>query len=268
MKQLVMSIALCCALATVYAQSGPMIGLNLNANWFKTRMSPGFSDPIALDNLLSYETSRRFGFGAGLMVGYRFSNRFSVVGQPTILRKGGTHINTENGTWTFSDRTGTPITVPNSLMQWDLQVWAVHVPVIGRVKVLGGDRFGLTVFGGPSFNFSFRGREEQVCIDESRTYPVESNEKVKFGNSRFDQYSGFDVSVLMGTGLEFALDEDGQAKLNIDASWDLGMRNMYTSSRRDYIQSLGSDVIGSRKHRGFLLSAGVSYTFAQEKIKG
>jgi Outer membrane protein beta-barrel domain len=269
MKHIVITIALLCSVATItQAQNGPMVGLTLHSNWFKTRMSPGFADPIALDNQLSYETNRRFGFGAGLKLGYRFSDRFSVGLQPTVLRKGGKITVVENGTWNFVDRAGNLVEVPNSVMSWDLQVWAVHIPLIARVKVLGNERFGLTTFGGLSFNYAFRGREEQVCIDEVRTYPVASNEKVKFGDSRFDQYASFDISIPLGIGLEFALNEDGNARLNIDAGWELGMRNMYSSARRDYIRSQGSDIVGSRKHRGFLLSAGVSYTFAQETIKG
>jgi hypothetical protein len=259
-----MFILLCCVAFCVpaAAQSGFRFGLTLQSNWFKTRMSDGFADPLALANNLTYENSRRFGFGAGLVLGYQFSDRFWVGAEPTVLRKGGVYNEVENGTWTFTDRTGKSVTVPNSIMKWDFQAWAVHVPLLGHVKVLGNDRFGLTAVIGPSFNFNFRGSTEQVCIDSEKTYPV-ADAKHKFGNERFDDYAAFDLSVVLGPGVEVNLDEDGFVKLNVEARWDLGTRTMYTSARRDYLQAQNADIIGTRKHRGFVLGASISYTLGE-----
>lgn len=231
--------------------------LDILANRFRTSMSEGFSDPFAATNMVTYQNKARSGFGIGIGGGYRVNDHFTLIINPLLQRKGTKAQVVENGTWTYTDRAGNEVTVPNSIVNFDELYWAIHVPVMGQVRLPLGERFAFTGIFGPSVNFQFAGKIEQYISDASKNYPVESSD-VRFGKDRFDDYNNIDISAIVGLGMQFALDEEGLWRLDIGARWDIGMMDMYHQARRQYLFDVGPGILGTRKHRGVVFDLGVS----------
>ena len=239
-----------------YSQ-GFTIGILAGINKSRTKINDVYSTYFSRQNEVSLESSGQIGFQGGIRLGYEFGERVMLISDVAFVRKGGVISTVETGNWIITDKTGKEVTVDNGVVKWNERYSSVHVPLLLRVKILGG-RLGLTGTIGPSFNFQFRGKGDVSVEDATRTYSV-SDQKFKFGKDRFDDYNKIDFSLVLGPGLVFNLDEDGYIQLTLDARFDLGLVDMYSSKRRAYLEGINEDIIGSRKHRSTMLTLGFNY---------
>ncbi len=253
-------LSLCCTLllaATTHAQ-GFLIGIEAGVGSHTVKFSESYQDAFVQETGVSYINSRRSGLQGGIRLGWQFNRNFSLSASPTIMQKGTRYETAENGTFEFKDKAGVPF-MAVGFVKWSEQYTAVQVPLLltGRLPLFG-ERFGLTLSAGPSFNFMLSGKGEAVLETQQKTTPLNSY-KIKFGDSRTDDFSGFDASVVFAPGMAFDLDEDGAFRLFAEARFDVGLRDMYTQPRKDFLADDGIDILGTRKMRSSLLTVGVSF---------
>jgi len=241
---------------SVQAQ-GLVIGAIAGINKSHTKINDAFSTGFSRENDVTLETEGRIGFQGGIRLGLDLGERVMLLSDISFVQRGGRMATVETGNWVITDRSGKEIIVDNGIVKWDERYSAVQVPLLLRVKILG-NRLGLTGTIGPSLNFNIAGKGEVTVEDALKSYSV-SDAKFKFGKDRFDDYSKIDFSIVLGPGLTFNLDEDGYVQLTLDARFDIGLVDMYSSKRRTYLEGINDEVIGSRKHRSSMLTLGFNY---------
>jgi hypothetical protein len=141
------------------------------------------------------------------------------------------------------------------------------VPLIARYNLFG-DRFGMHVLGGLSLNFLVSGdyttefieidRNFQTKVNNNPIFPVnvdpstglpegfiyyseefpDNGDDLKFGKADTDHLNNRDISLLLGGGTYFNLNEDGTLRLTLDVRFDLGQTNMYTEARTNYLENV------------------------------
>ncbi len=247
------------ATANAHAQSsGFIFGVEAGFGLHTVKFSDSYQDYFIQETGVSYVNSRRSGLQGGLRFGWQFDRNFAVIAAPSIMQKGTRYETAENGTFEFTDRNGVPFTAVG-FVKWTEQYTAIQVPLLltGRLPLLG-ERFGLTLAAGPSFNFLLSGKGEATLETQTKTTPLDSY-KINFGSSRTDDYSGFDASVVFAPGMAFDLDEQGAFRLFAEARFDIGLRDMYTQERKDFLADGGIDILGTRKMRSTVLTIGVNF---------
>jgi len=247
------------ATVTVQAQdSGFLIGIEAGFGSHTVKFSDSYQDYFIQETGVSYVSSHRSGLQGGLRLGWRFSRNFALAAVPSIMQKGTRYETAENGTFDLEDRNGNTFTAVG-FVKWSEQYTAVQVPLLltGRLPLFG-ERFGLTLSAGPSFNFMLSGKGEATLETQSKTTPLDSY-KLKFGSSRTDDYSGFDASVVFAPGLAIDLDDQGAFRLFAEARFDVGLRDMYTQKRKDFLADGGVNILGTRKMRSTCLTFGVTF---------
>ncbi len=242
---------------TTQAQ-GFLLGIEAGFGMHTVKFSDSYQDLFVQETGVSYINSRRSGLQGGIRLGWQFNRNFSISVSPTIMQKGTRYETAENGTFELTDRNGNSYTAVGYI-KWSEQYTAVQNPVLltGRLPLFG-ERFGMTFSLGPSFNFLLSGKGEAVLETQQKTTPLDSY-KIKFGSSRTDDYTGFDVSVVFAPGIAIDLDENGAFRLFTEVRFDVGLRDMTTQARKDFVADDGIDILGTRKMRSTLLTVGVSF---------
>lgn len=220
------------------------------------KFSNNFVDEFSAfyDGEISYTTSQKLGFQVGAGIGFKTSDKFQLLLMPSYSRQGCKYSSNENALLEVTDNKGNPIEVL-AFATFDETVDAIKVPIVARWN-LGGERFGVTLGAGLSGNYSFKGQRDPIFETESKSYP-EKTQVLKFGSARTDNYRSFDVSTLLHSGVYFVLDEQGRKRLTFSMDYEMGMKNLQTDVRTNFLSAQGIETTGSRKNRSLNFSIGI-----------
>lgn len=242
MKKISITLLTCLVvgLAAVHAQSSVFIGGQGGVNLSKFRYTRDLSELYpSVESLL--------GVNAGVTVGLEIQN-FTLSSGLQYIQKGSKY-----STDTFEDENGTGFLTARERLHF------VSVPLtVGYRKYLG-DRFGLTLAIGPSFNFGLSGK-----IDEETEYfgndVVEpENYQVKFGSGVNDDYKPMQVGFLFSPGMVFVLDRN--SKLTFNITWDSGVSDAF-SQRYKSANGFFDNVQGEVMNRSTIFSVGYERHFS------
>lgn len=259
MKQVIFTIALfTMACLSAEAQYGLFIGLEAGYGRHTVKFSESYQDQFVQLTGVSYNTYRRSGIGGGIRLGYNFSPNFGLFIAPAAHQKGTSYETAENGEFEFTDKNGNPFTAVG-YVKWKEQYTAVNIPLLLRAGLPLGERFSLVFTSGPSVNVMVKGKGEAVIETQDKTIPVDDYE-IRFGKNRTDDYNNLDFSVVFAPGMAFNLDDEGRFRLFAEARFDLGLKDMYTQKRKDFLEAGGIDILGTRKVRSTVFTLGFEYS--------
>ncbi len=259
MKQVIFSLFFSFVFLTADAQeSGPIFGIETQVGRHKLRISDSYQDAFSQVTGVSYNTSKGTGIGGGLRIGYNFGEYFSILLAPSAVQKPIAYETAENGEFEFLDRDGAPFTAVG-FVKWKEVYTSVHIPLMLRATIPIGGRFGLTFSGGGGVNVLVKGKGEAVIETQAKTIPVDDY-TIKFGKSRTDDYNNINASVVFAPGFVFKLDDEGRFRLFVEARFDVGLKDMYTEKRKDFLEAEGIDILGTRKMSSTFFTLGAEYT--------
>ncbi|WP_439584906.1 porin family protein [Dyadobacter bucti] len=155
-----------------------------------------------------WTTSRvKPGLNGGLVFGMEF-NKMAIVSGVSYIQKG-TRSETDN----YNLEGGNV-----GYIKARENTSFINIPLLFRYRFLG-EKFGLTLAAGPSFNIGLSGNlklELQAASGESRS----ESSTVRFGNGITDSYRRFQPAFVISPGVQMPVGERGKLGLNI--VWDLG----------------------------------------------
>lgn len=238
------------------AQAQLVIKADGGINRMRYAFSDNFQDGFIQQYGATYEAKRQTGFQAGLGVGYKFGPVVTLFLESQFVRQGSRVTTEETYDVTVTEKNGSTATVLGFPV-WTEKYTAIHVPLMLQVKPFSG-RFSPILSIGPSFNMNIKGKGEAVLETQTKTYP-NGDYDLKFGNGRTDDYRSFNMAINLRPGLAFNVDEDGIIKLTLEANFSLGLMDMMTSDRKDFLEAGGVEMLGTQKQRGTMFNFGVQY---------
>lgn len=260
MKKILTISLLTLFFASAHAQDIFVRG-SIGLDQWRYKFSSNYQDVFIQNTGATYDAQKRSGFQGGLGFGIAFDDHVSVLLEAHYVQKGSKWTTQETYEVTVTDRSGSTSTVLGFPI-WNERVNAIHVPLLLRVRPFNG-RFSPTIAIGPSFNVAFSGKGGAVIETQDKTYP-NGEYTLKFGSGRTDDYKAFDLSIDIRPGLVFNIDEDGIMKLTLDANFSIGLMDMVSEGRKDFLAAGGIDMLGSQKNRGTLFNLGFEFCPACE----
>ncbi|MFK7925117.1 MAG: porin family protein [Bacteroidia bacterium] len=225
--------------ALLAQESAVFIGVNGGAN------SSSFKHTDDLASLYSTRSSV-IGINAGVTAGIQI-NRYSLTTGLQYLQKGGVY-STDN----FSDNQGTAYYSAKEKLHY------ISVPVVVGYQYPLGERVGLSLAMGPSFNFGLAGE-----IEESTEY-FGSNEEEKgfhtvyFGDGVNDDYRKMQVGFQISPGIYVEL--NSKSRLTMNVVWDSGTQDTFNERYKE-ANSFFDDYRGNQFSRSTMLNIGYEYRF-------
>lgn len=242
MKKLMITLLACLSvgLVAMQAQSSAFIGGQGGANLSKFRYTSDLSE-------LYPGVESLFGVNAGLTFGLEIKN-FTVSSGLQYIQKGSAY-STDN----FEDENGVGFFTARERLHY------VSVPLLLGYRKYLGDRFGISVAIGPSFNFGLGGK-----IDEETEYfgseeTETSNYQVKFGKGVNEDYQPMQVGFQFSPGLIFMLDRN--SKLTFNVTWDAGLSDSY-SKRYKNANDFFTTYDGDQMNRSTIFTIGYERHFS------
>jgi len=224
-------------------------------------------------------TSKIQGFQGGARVGINLGARISIITEFIYAK----HIASYQ-----TDLTPEIVRTGNGVYQncssgrrsWDIGVTGFTVPVYGRVKIIGGDKFGVFLTAGLSFRklsakgtyetsykpdgttgitvesknnqifdvYNVNNPAETGHIYYSAQFPANSQtEDLTFGANKENNYAAFSTNLMLGSSMRYVIDEEGKFALTLDFSWQKGLTNMFSKERIGYLSSLNPTAVRQYK---------------------
>lgn len=247
---------------------GPLVGANKSAFKFSK-----FEDEYLKFTAVGFQyssTSKFQGFQGGVRAGINLGSRISLIGE-FIYAKHNASYQTDLTPEIVRTGNATYQNCSSGRRSWDIGMTGFTVPVYGRVKVIGGDKFGFFVTGGLSFRklsekgtyetsykpdgttgITVESKNNQIFgvynvnnpletghIYYSAQFPANAQtEELTFGPNKENNYAAFSTNLMLGTSLRYVIDEDGKFALTLDFSWQKGLTNMFSQERIGYLSSL------------------------------
>ena len=260
MKNLFFAIAFTIALSQlVFSQQGGgepgfLIGTKLGLQTTKFKLTDDFLDAFMYEYETSYKFRPKIGFSGGARLGYVFSDNFSLFTDVSFERSNYEYETLDN--FDYETDKGEILT---GLVKFEETINRISFPLLARVK-LGGDEGGFTISAGPDFSIGLAGKSNAVLYDGVKTVPLAASKEFTLGNSRFDEYVGFNVGFVLGIGAAIPIGDELRLTFDLQRKW--GFTDQYSDERKTYVsQTEGFDIQGSKYLRGSYLSVGVEKTF-------
>lgn len=254
MRNLILSLALLCS-TFAQAQYGLMGGLVAEGNVAKAYRTEDFRYG---DLPTNWDDKKQADFAGGIRVGYAWG-RFALL---TDLRyERNVHIQETVDNYIATDPDGNEVV---GIAKIEERLTRISFPLLARFTVWGSELGGLTLTAGPSFSSGLKGKRSGIFDSGTQTFPLGATETLSMGNSRFDEYRGFDAGLMLGIGGGFALSGgDGNAgllRLTFDLRRNIGFGDMYTQPRKTYLeQAEGAVISGAKFMRATSLAVGIEY---------
>ncbi len=215
----------------------------------------------------NYISSNSTNIHGGLTIGVKLNEKFSILASPGFFLK-----NMKYSTESVTKELIRFLDAQNNIQYsqqfeegnrtWTIETRAINVPIMARYNLVG-DRVGLHITGGLSFNHilngeyntEFKAVNSSILVKNNPIYPVNDGtggiagyihyseefpgggDDLKFGSADLDHFAADDISLLLGLGTYFNLNDDGTARLTLDWRFDIGQRNMYSSNRVKYLET-------------------------------
>ena len=272
-KLLFVFITMVFSAGMLVAQVQPFFGASVGPHFSKLRFN-GFQNEYSKDFYVGrdYVSTSTANVQGGLRLGLKFGEKFSLFLDPAFYLK---KLSYKTGSATREITRGLDAagkvqysypTLNEGNRSWTFNSRAVHVPLIARYNLFG-DRFGMHLLGGLSMNYLISGdyttefieinRNNETKVNNNPIFPVnvdingdpegfiyyseefpDSGDKLKFGKADTDHFKNQDVSLLLGAGTYFNLNDDGTLRLTFDIRFDIGQTNMYSKARTNYLENV------------------------------
>lgn len=240
MKKLIITLLVCSGFIALNAQSSAFIGGQGGANLSKFRYTSELSE-------LYPSTEAVAGVNAGLTFGLEIKN-FTLSSGLQYIQKGSNYA-TDN----FEDENGVGFFTARERLHF------VSVPLLLGYRHYLGERFGITVAIGPSFNFGLGGKiDEQIEYFGSEEVEP-SNYQVAFGKGVNEDYKPMQIGFQFSPGLVFLLDK--KSKLTFNVTWDSGLSDSY-SKRYKNANDFFSTYNGDQMNRSTVFTVGYERHFS------
>lgn len=255
--------------AAAVAQPQLFFGAGVGPNFSKLRFT-SFKNEYSKDFYVgkNYTSSYSTNIHGGLTLGVKLTEKFSVLTTPGFFLKN-LNYQTESSTREIVrdiDDQNRPFYSYPALLEgnrtWSFKTRAVNIPIMARYNLVG-DRAGLHLTGGISFNYMISGEyntefkeiNSGILVKNNPIYPVvdefdeiegfihyseefpEAGDDLRFGSADLDHFRANDVSLVLGAGTYFNLNDDGTVRLTLDWRFDFGQLNMYSPNREAYLQT-------------------------------
>lgn len=240
-KSIISLLFLSFGIVALHAQSSAFIGGQGGVNLSKFRYTSDLSE-------LYPTTESMFGVNAGLTFGLEINN-FTISSGLQYIQKGSQYA-TDN----FEDENGVGYFTAKERLHF------ISVPLLVGYRKYLGDRFGITVAIGPSFNFGLSGKiDEQIEYFGSEEIEP-SQYQVAFGKGVNEDYKPMQMGFQFSPGLIFLVDD--RSKLTFNVTWDSGLSDSYSQrykNANDFFNSYRGDqmnrstvfTIGYERHFSF-----------------
>ena len=258
---------------TLIAQPQVFFGAGVGGNFSKLKFND-FSNEYSRDFYAGkdYISSAKPNIQGGLRAGIKMGEKFSILLEPSFFLKK-LEFKTRSVTREIVRKNDNGAVIYTNPVEgnrsWTFNTRSVHIPLMARYNLFG-DRFGMHILGGISVNYSLSGDYTTSFIEAqpspgidgvkvinnpiysvdngthffySEEYPA-NGDKIKFGKSDLDNFNKQDVSLILGAGTFYNLNDDGTLRLTFDLRFDSGQTNMYSKSRIDYLREVGGTVSG------------------------
>lgn len=285
MKKLFLALAIgVISMTAALAQPSLFIGAGAGVNASKIKFSNGFSNEyiqvyrsFTPNDRIKYASISKFnGFEFGLRAGVHFGESFDLFIEPSFYQRKNnfkTDVTVKEPIEAFIDANDVLnyTSSKSGIRIWDMNINRVQVPILARLKLFG-DKFGMNVMAGLSFNFNisatyftelrieaeainlagnprwFKKDDNDVTdgtqiVEVSNEYVVEPNSSLDVGNDQFSQIKKLNTSLVLGTGFFYKIDDDGKIKLTLDFRLDLGLSDLYSEKRKSYLNSSDKEVV-------------------------
>ncbi len=239
-----------------------ILGLQAGINLPKYKFSSNFRDEFrtaGFGSVLSYSSEQKLSFQGGITVGYHNdSESFSFTVSPTFARQGGLYTS-DNVTFNTKNSKGNDSTFLG-FFRFDETVNTIQVPLLLKWRVIGSEdsRIGMTLGAGVSFNYSFQGNRNTTVESEVSTSPYDS-EKLSFGKGRTDKYRALAVGAVIHSGIFIKLNDEGTKRLTFSTDWNIGLSNLQTDSRTQYLKAKGLETLGKKTQNIFIFQVGIQW---------
>ena len=222
----------------------------LSPNLASFKLSKDYQDDYTSFTSNGYRFRRKFDFGGGVGVGLNL-NQVLLLAEIGFTQK---TISSELiETVTYTTPQGEVLSGQFNIEQ-TLQF--IPVNIISTIKILGEER-AVTLTVGPSFNFGLQGNSAGTFETDTQTIPIASGD-ITMGNSRFDNYKRLDFGFLLGIGGVIPINSNFQ--LFADIRTRIGLSNMYSAERKNYLETNNIIALGNLKTRGTTFNIGINYT--------
>lgn len=238
------------------SEQGAFLGVSLGLQTSKFKLSDDFQDNFMYEYETSYKFRPKLGFSGAIRAGFAFSQRFSLLSDVAFERSTYRYETIDN--FDYQTDSGDSLV---GLVKFEETINRIAFPLLARVVVMG-DAGGLTLTAGPDFSIGMTGKGNAVLYDGSRTIPIAPSTEFSLGNSRFDEYTGFNVGFVLGLGAVIPLNADNDLRLTFDLRKKWGFTDQYTDERKNYLcQVEGACIQGAKFLRGTYFSVGVEKSF-------
>lgn len=223
-----------------FAQSAVYFGVTGGAN------SSYFKHTDDLAGLYS-SSSSVFGVNTGLTAGIQL-DRYSLSTGVQYIQKGGIY-STDN----FSDNLGTAFYSGKEKLHF------ITVPVLAGYHHPLGDRVGVSLQMGPSFNFGVAGQLEETTEYFGSDDTEQSFHTVYFGDGVNEDYKKMQVGFQISPGIY--VDLNRRSRLTMNVTWDSGTGDSF-NERYKSANTFFDDFRGNQLNRSTMLNVGYEYRFS------
>ncbi len=165
---------------------------------------------------LKTTTSNIMGYHGGLNIGWRFSERFTLLSGIHFIQKG-TKFAEENKAYRDDSNGGQTYL---GFLTGEEKVTFMTIPILARYKVIG-QGFGVLLSAGLTLNSGNDGTGFKYIQANNGKIFAARYEMVEFGEDIDQLYTPFQIGFTMGFGLQIPVSENGRLLLN--AALDLGL---------------------------------------------
>lgn len=199
-------------LATLSTYSFAQTGLVLSLNGGIANSKIKYANLVNLKTT----TSNIMGYHGGLNIGWRFSERFTLLSGFHLIEKG-TKFAEENKAYRDDSNGGQTYL---GFLTGEEKVSFLTIPILARYKVIG-DGFGVLLTAGLTLNSGRDGMAFKYIQANNGKVFAARYEMVEFGEDIDQLYTPFQIGFTMGIGLQIPVSENGRLLLN--AAMDFGM---------------------------------------------
>ncbi|MBK9335589.1 MAG: PorT family protein [Lewinellaceae bacterium] len=176
-----------------------------------------------------YDVNFRPGAGGALFAEFNLGSRFTFQPEIAYLQRGG-NIKSESNLFWDGQEFGYPRDYRVEEIRQKETLHYIDIPLMFE-KNFGGGNVGAYIAFGPAFSFAISNGQgmEELLVEylnsegESITFTDRAEYTIEMGKGRNDDYKKNDLSINLGTGLVFILE---QGEIGLDVRYSHGMRNV------------------------------------------
>ena len=242
MKRLVLLLTFLCPMGFIAlnAQSSSIfIGATGGANLSKFKFTEDLKELYPASNSL-------LGLNGGVTIGFEVQNFTLHTGLQYIQK--GSEYQTDN----FEDEQGTGFYSATEKLHY------LSIPLLIGYRKYLGDRAGVSIAAGPSFNFGLTGKiDDRIEYFGSDEVDVQ-NYRVLFGSGLNEDYRGVQMGFQVSPGLFFVVNDHSKVTFNV--TWDSGTADAFNPRYKD-ANDFFDTYKGDQRNHSTIFTIGYEYHF-------